>query len=87
MADLENQRIRRITYGAIPTSGFSINLYAGLSITGIVGRSYRIESVYNLNSNNWSTAATIFLNSSPYLWFDADSVNAPKRFYRAVLLP
>ena len=87
LADVSNQRIRRITYSPVPTAAFNIGLYAGLSITGLIGRSYRIDFVNSLPNSDWKAATTIKLTSSPYLWFDAESIDIPKRFYRAVLLP
>jgi hypothetical protein len=62
----------------------SLSTYPGPTITGIVGRTYRIESSPNMS--NWTPQATLLLNSSPYLWFDQSAANG-KRFYRAFLLP
>lgn len=88
VADRENNRIRKISYSPVPSTGFSIQSYAGLSITGTIGRSFRVEFANSLSeSSQWFTAANILLNSSPFLWIDTDSVNHRKRFYRAVLLP
>jgi NHL repeat len=88
IADTGNQRIRRVSFSTVPTTGFSLNMYAGLSITGMLGRSYRIEFTGSLaESNAWTPASFITLTSSPTLWFDADSPNRQNRFYRAVLLP
>lgn len=88
VADTFNNRIRSVSFGVVPTTGFDLQLYAGLSVTGPIGRSYRIEYRNSLNDTNpWATAAEIRLTTSPLLWFDANSPNAAKRFYRAVLLP
>jgi hypothetical protein len=66
----------------------SIGLYAGLSIEGMVGRSYRIEYADNLvQPDNWQSLEEIVLLVSPYLWFDRQPVHGKARFYRAVLLP
>ncbi|MEK7674707.1 MAG: hypothetical protein AAB676_02585 [Verrucomicrobiota bacterium] len=87
-ADYSNHRIRKISYEPVPTAAFNIDMYAGLSISGLIGRSYRIEYSDSLsNSPAWTSATTITLTSSPFVWFDGDSINAPKRFYRAILLP
>ena len=90
-ADYSDHRIRKISYEPVPTAAFTtftIDMYAGLSISGLIGRSYRIEYSDSLsNSPAWTSATTITLTSIPFVWFDGDSINAPKRFYRAILLP
>jgi hypothetical protein len=63
-------------------------MYAGLTLCGNPGRTYRIEWTSALGSgNDWQTAATITLGSSPYVWVDLDSANQPRRFYRAIQVP
>jgi sugar lactone lactonase YvrE len=88
VADQNNQRIRVISFNPQPqpVSGgnLAINTYAGLTITGLVGRTYQIQSSPNMT--NWTTRATLLLNSSPCLWFDQNPVIGNK-FYRAFLLP
>ncbi len=88
VADANNQRIRRITFdsAAQPVSGASLALqtYPGLKITGIVGRSYRVEA--STDAENWATETTILLTKTPYLWIDENAVTE-KKFYRAFLLP
>jgi hypothetical protein len=88
VADSGNQRIRSITNNptaqVVSPANLQLGTYAGLQITGIVGRTYQIQTSPDLNS--WSTKATILLNSSPYLWIDQNPVVANK-FYRALLLP
>ena len=88
VADQNNQRIRFISFNPQPqpvTGGnLGINTYVGVTITGLVGRTYQIQSSPNMT--NWTTQATLLLNSSPYLWFDLNPV-AGKKFYRALLMP
>lgn len=88
VADSSNQRIRSITNNPtaqiLSPANLQLGTYPGLQITGIVGRTYQIQTSPDLNS--WSTKATILLNSSPYLWIDQNPVSANK-FYRALLLP
>jgi hypothetical protein len=88
VADFSNERIRQITFNPQPQvvsgANLSIETFAGLTITGVVGRSYQIQASPDLNS--WSTRATILLNSSPYIWIDQNPVSGNK-FYRALLLP
>jgi NHL repeat len=88
VADTVNQRIRNIAFDPSPqiVSGANLDLstYAGLKITGVVGRTYRVES--SANMTNWMARATLLLNSSPYLWLDQYPVSGNK-YYRALLLP
>lgn len=66
-----------------------LQMYAGLTICGQVGTPYRVEYADALSGGtNWQTLVNIpSLPTSPYLFFDVDSPNAPKRFYRAVPSP
>jgi hypothetical protein len=88
VADSSNQRIRSITYNPQPepVSGPSLvlNTYPGLQITGVVGRTYRIDSSKDLKA--WQVETTLLLTSSPYLWLDQTALGQ-RKFYRAFLLP
>jgi hypothetical protein len=88
VADSFNQRIRQITFNPQPQvvsgANLGIGTYAGVTITGFVGRTYQIQSSPDLNT--WTTRATVLLTSSPYLWIDQNPVSGNK-FYRAVLFP
>jgi hypothetical protein len=88
VADAGNQRIRQITFNSqaksISSASLGIATYPGLTITGVVGRTYEIQTSPDMNT--WSTVATLLLNSNPYLWIDQNGVIGNK-FYRAVLLP
>ena len=86
VADTSNQRIRSITNNspAGVAASLAIGTYAGVTITGTVGRSYQVQSSPDMT--NWTTLATLLLNSSPYLWFDQNPVSGNK-FYRAFLMP
>jgi hypothetical protein len=88
VADFGNQRIRQITFNPVPqpVSGGDVvlNTYAGLQISGIVGRAYQIQSSPDMST--WRTEATILLTSSPYLWIDQSGLGR-KKFYRTFLLP
>jgi hypothetical protein len=57
-----------------------------LKVSGLLGRSYRIESLADVRSTNWQTLGSFTLTNSPTIWPDATATNA-SRFYRAVLLP
>jgi hypothetical protein len=88
VADAGNQRIRTISFNPSPQVVTGANLgiatYAGLTITGIIGRTYQIET--SPNGSSWTPHATVLLPSSAYLWFDENPV-AGNKFYRALLLP
>jgi hypothetical protein len=88
VADSGNQRIRSITNNPLPqvVSGANLALatYPGLTISGVVGRTYQVQSSPDMNS--WTTVSTLVLTSSPYLWIDQSPV-AVNKFYRAFLLP
>jgi outer membrane protein assembly factor BamB len=64
----------------------NVNVYAGLVIHGNVGGRYRIEFTDNV-SELWQFLATVTLDRPMYRFFDLESTNATKRFYRAVELP
>jgi hypothetical protein len=88
VADSGNERIRSISFNPVaqPVTGPNLGIatYAGIQISGFVGRTYQIQASSNIT--NWNTVDTLLLNSSPYLWFDTNSV-AGNRFYRAFLMP
>jgi hypothetical protein len=88
IADTGNNRIRSISFNqssqVVPPASLQLNTYAGLQITGTVGRTYQIQSSADMNT--WNSVGLTLLNSSPYLWIDQNPV-AGNRFYRAVLLP
>jgi hypothetical protein len=88
VADSSNERIRQISINPQPQPVTGANLgignYAGLTITGFVGRTYEIQSSPNMAT--WATKATVLLTSSPYFWVDTTPVSG-HNFYRAMLLP
>ncbi|HEY9172406.1 MAG TPA: HAF repeat-containing protein [Verrucomicrobiae bacterium] len=71
----------------IPDNDLSIALYAGLTINGIVGRTYRIDYLDAVTpSSTWLELTNIVLPTTPYLFLDARPL-AYQRYYRSVLLP
>ena len=88
VADSGNNRIRSITNNSVPqivsAANLGIGTFAGLTMTGTVGRTYQIQSSPDMNT--WTTVATVLLNSSPFLWIDQHPISGNK-FYRAYLLP
>jgi hypothetical protein len=62
----------------------ALKMYPGLTITGTIGRRYAIESTTDVEAaGNWQAVASITLQENPFLWFDLQGTNTPKRFYRA----
>ena len=91
VADTQNNRIRKVEAAnshpeLIP---LDIGLFPGVTISGVVGRSYRIEATPSLEETNvWAPVATFTLPKTRYTWVDeSSSSSSAKRFYRAVLLP
>lgn len=88
VADSGNNRIRQISFNpsqqAVAAASLSVATFAGITINGLVGRNYRIDS--SLDATNWSVETTVILNHTPYQWSDPAPLNTHK-FYRAFLLP
>ena len=64
----------------------SVQLYAGLSITGAVGTCYQIQYTTDLaQTNSWLPLANVTLTSTPQLWVDTTGPATASRFYRAML--
>jgi hypothetical protein len=88
VVDKGNQRIRQITFNSEPQivtgPNLGIGTFTGITITGIVGRTYQIQTSPDMSS--WSEKVSILLTASPYLWIDQNPISGSK-FYRALLLP
>jgi formylglycine-generating enzyme required for sulfatase activity len=67
-----------------------IATYAGLTITGEVGKVYSVEYVTDLAQTNdpsaWRCLEYLQLLTSPYLWADKSAPATERRFYRAVAM-
>jgi len=77
-----------VAYVSDPVAGLNLKRSPAptLELSGLVGRSYRIERLDDLSSTNWQSATTLILTNSPITWSDSQAPNS-YRFYRAVLLP
>lgn len=75
------------TYALTPPSLLGINMYAGLTLTGVVGSTNEIEYEYDLSQTNWTFLTNVVLTSSPYLFIDTNSTFFSHRFYQAIPLP
>jgi hypothetical protein len=79
---------RAVFVGLGDVLALDVELLAGLTITGLVGETYRVEYTTDLNEPHaWHPLTTLVLPTSPYRYL-LDSISAgPKRFYRAVQTP
>lgn len=64
----------------------TIRTYAGLTVTGVAGRTYRIDASNN-PQGPWAPVGTLKLESSEAFWLDHQSPQNPQRVYRAVEVP
>lgn len=70
-------------------AGVTLGMYPGVTVSGVVGYTYDIQSTSNLSdTNSWVTVATLTLVEPVQLWVDT-TVNAslpgnPQRFYRVL---
>jgi hypothetical protein len=73
-----------------PPAHLSIDRQAGpvrLELHGEAGRAYSIETAPGVfSSNRWTSVLTLSLTNDAQSWWDATSLRAPQRFYRAVTL-
>ena len=64
----------------------TLKTYAGLTVMGVVGRTYRIDAS-NDPQGPWAPVGTLKLESPQAFWLDYDSPQNPLRVYRAVEVP
>lgn len=64
-----------------------LHMYAGLTLAGEAGETYKIEFQTSLTNETWITLTNLNLPTSPYLFIDLSSPGASQRFYRATLVP
>ena len=70
--------------GEAPT--LELQSYPGLTIHGVLGRTYSIEYANDpAGSEGWTGLTNVVLTANPYLWFDRHGGGLSRRFYRAVL--
>jgi formylglycine-generating enzyme required for sulfatase activity len=63
-----------------------LHLFAGVNITGIVGKIYVVQSTSDLaQSNSWRSLVFVQLPATNYLFVDTSSPAEGNRFYRALL--
>jgi hypothetical protein len=65
-----------------------LQLYAGLTVTGLPGEGFSIEASINLaDTNAWMILTNITLVSTNLLFIDTASPNQGQKFYRAIPVP
>jgi len=66
----------------------AIALYPGVTISGVVGRTYAVQQTTDLNDPaSWQTVATVTLTKPVQLWQDTNPADQPKRFYQVIAVP
>ncbi len=70
-------------------AGVSVALYPGVTISGVVGYSYTIQSTADLeNTNSWVTVANLTLTNPVELWMDTNASSSvpgnSQRFYQVL---
>jgi hypothetical protein len=69
----------------INPSGVSVDLYAGVTITGVSGKTYGVQFTTDLsNTNSWQGLTNVTLSGTNAVWYDPQPANHPKRYYRVV---
>jgi hypothetical protein len=69
-------------------AGVSIALYAGVTIDGVVGQTYGVQSTTDLsNPNSWAGQTNITLNVPEQIWYDSQPASQVQRYYRVVAGP
>jgi hypothetical protein len=66
-------------------AGVSIGTYAGVTIEGVPGATYGIQTTTDLtDANGWRGVANVTLEAPKQLWIDVAPATQPQRFYRVV---
>ena len=69
-----------------PPPTLNLQLFAGVTITGITGSVYAVQSTSDLTqTNSWASLAFVQLPATNYLFVDTSAPVGDHRFYRAVL--
>ena len=89
MVVMNTNKIIQANFGVLPPAGVAIGFYPGLTISGVAGYSYVIQSSTNLaDANLWVTLTNLPLTEPVQIWVDT-SVDVkqpfnPLRFYRVL---
>lgn len=72
----------------VSVAGVNIALYAGVTITGVVGNTYGIQSTTTIgDTNSWVGRTNVTLSTPSFLWYDSSPATFPETFYRVELGP
>ena len=65
----------------------AVQMHAGITITGLVGRVYQIQQTATVEqTNSWQTVTNILVTKNPFLWLDpTPPAETGRRIYRALL--
>jgi streptogramin lyase len=88
VADTYNHALRRVVWqtNAAPTEAVVlIEVNPSITIFGVAGRTYRVESTESLVAPTWTVLGEVTLISPVETWFDTQPLTRARRFYRAVL--
>ena len=86
----------RVPYGSVASAPtrllvfdacVGIHLYAGLSITGIVGRTYNVEYATNLAATGWTVLSSNTFSTPRWLFIDTNTPFEARKFFRVRLVP
>jgi len=77
---------QRQSCGARPVL-LSMDIYPGVTLTGTVGQTYRVEWSPLASGGTWTPVATVLLTNTTQLCVDTSSPCRTNRFYRAVQMP
>jgi hypothetical protein len=73
-------------YRVVPFS-LSVQMYAGVTVSGNPGSSYEIQYTTGLARTNWLPLQDITLTTNSFLYFDTGSSSTSQRFYRVIAKP
>ncbi len=66
-------------------AGVSIALYPGVTIDGVVGQTYGIQTTLDLsNTNSWIGVTNLTLNMPTVIWYDSQPASLSTKFYRVL---
>jgi hypothetical protein len=73
-------------------AGISLGLYAGVTVSGVVGKTYGIQYSTNVSAtNSWTAATNLTLTQPVQTWVDTavdtHAAGIVGRFYRVVAIP
>jgi hypothetical protein len=70
---------------SLALSGTPAQRVAGLTIAGLTGQTYGIQSSDDLTvANNWRGRTNLTLNSPSQAWYDPQPMTLPQRYYRVL---